>query len=629
MMLSRYNAADIETLLREETPPPAFPPAADRTAWEQIRAEMGEVAAADLIAQAEAAAASPIPPISATLYLEFKRKGERRGCEAPIQERRALLTALALGECLEYKGRFLDALLDVAWAICEESSWAYPAHQTELADPDHPVIDLFASVTGTQLAELLMLLEAELEPALVKRIRHEVDQRLFTPYLTRHDHWWLYNTRDREVNNWTAVCNGNVINAAVRLETDLARLAEMIARGLRSLDDYMATFDRDGGSTEGPGYWAYGFGNFVLMAQAVEQRTNGKLPLLSDEHIRHIAQFPLRTILSNTTYVNFSDCHPHVTFPNALLVYLAQRLDLPGLLKIAAAQGAMQGRSGELNWALRNLVWKLPDVMPTEALIPASHDWYSGMHWMIARYNPQDANALVLAAKGGHNGEMHNQNDVGNFIVHFNGESLVADLGAGRYTQAYFDERRYTHFTTQSSGHSCPVPNGQMQMPHSAPQRLPGNILKHDPGQKPGKFYAAQLLEHEANNNIDRMQLELKDVYPAEANLASLRRTVALHREAPHGWVEVVDEADFASQPGTLESVLTTFGAVEIGADTVTLRGEKGVLAVHYDPADVDARVEIVRDVDLAGGPRDVQRVIFAVKSAAQHSSIRLGIVPD
>ncbi|MBZ0291244.1 MAG: heparinase II/III family protein [Anaerolineae bacterium] len=631
-MLSQYNAVDIETILREENPSPAFPPAADRAAWKAIGEAAGEAVVADLLAQAEAAANSSISQASATLYLEFKRKGERRGYEALIQQRRAMLTVLALGECLEYQGRFLDPLLDVAWAICEESSWAYPAHQTELTDPDHPIIDLLASMTGTQLAELLMLLEPELEPALSKRIRYEVDRRLFTPYLTRHDHWWMYNTRDRDVNNWTAVCNGNVINAAVRLERDPARLAEMIARALRSLDDYMATFDPDGGSTEGPGYWGYGFGNFVLMAQSIEQRTNGKLPLLAGAHVRDIAQFPLRTILSGQSYVNFSDCHSHVSFPNALLVFLGERLELPGLLKIAAVQQgeAAQRREGELNWGLRNLVWALsPQQMSGEPFVPAKHDWYSGMHWMVARYNPQDPRALVLAAKGGHNGEMHNQNDIGNFIVHVNGESLVADLGSGRYTQAYFDERRYTHFTTQSFGHSCPVPNGEMQMPHVAPQRLPGNILKHDPNNKPGKFYAAQLLEHEANDDIDRMQLELKDVYPPEADLASLRRTIALHRESPRGWVEVVDAAEFASKPGMLESVLISFADVELDGDEVTLQGEQGKLAVRYEPGTVSVRVETVHDVDLAGGPRDVKRVIFALKSAQQQGRIRLSIVPD
>ena len=77
----------------------------------------------------------------------------------------------------------------------------------------------------------------------------------------------MYNTRDRNTNNWNAVCNGNIVSAAILLEDDNARLAEIIARAARSLDDYLETFDADGGSTEGPGYWSYGYGNYVLMAQ--------------------------------------------------------------------------------------------------------------------------------------------------------------------------------------------------------------------------------------------------------------------------------------------------------------------------------------------------------------------------
>jgi hypothetical protein len=629
MNLTRYNAIDIDDALREETPAPAFPPAADRDSWAKIRAGAGEDEVAEIIAAAEDAAASEIPALTATHYLVFKREGERASFESLIQRRRFMLAQLALAECLEYKGRFLDPLLNIAWATCEESSWSYPAHQSELADMEHQVIDLFASMTGTQLAELLMLLEPELDPRLGQRIRYEMNNRIFTPYLTRHDHHWLYNTQHRTVNNWTAVCNGNVVNAAIRLETDLSRLAEMIARAARSLDDYLETFDPDGGSTEGPGYWAYGFGNYVLLAQAVEWRTNGRIRFMDGDHIRNIAQFPLRTMMSPGFYTNFSDCDPIITYPPALLVYLAQRLDLPGLVQLVNPPGGHRGvRSGELNWALRNLVWRVPTETARTPFIPPRQDWYGGMMWMIARYDPHDPDALVLAAKGGHNGEMHNQNDVGSYIVHLNRESVIADIGRGRYTKAYFDHRRYDHFVNQSLGHSCPVPNGHMQMPQSNPRRGAGNRVIDDPDRVPPSSYASELLEHRSDDQIDLMQIELRKVYPAEADLQSLRRTVALHRQAPRGWVEVVDEVDFASAPGTLESVVTTFGAVEIADGVATLRGEKGTLAVHYDPAHVQARVELVKDVDLAMGARDVNRVVFALRQPAQSGVIRLEIRP-
>src|SRR5690606_26549016 len=336
---------------------PPFPPARDRAAWAAIRERLGEARVAEYIQKAEADAQRPIPALRATLYLDFKRTGERLGYETPQFARRAMLANLALAECLEYTGRFLDPLLDVVWAICEESSWSLPAHQIELTDMERPHIDLVASMTGLELAEFDLLLGAEMDPLVGKRIRYEVDRRLLTPYLTSHQWWWLYNTQRRRVNNWTAVCNANVVGAAIHLEPDVSRLAEIIARAARSLDDYLETFDIDGGSTEGPGYWSYGYGNYVVLAHLVEQRTNGRVNFLAGDQIYRISQFPARTLLSHNLFVNFSDCDRHVTITPSLLAFLARRLDLPQLMALARQQIGPTLRTMQENliWELRNL----------------------------------------------------------------------------------------------------------------------------------------------------------------------------------------------------------------------------------------------------------------------------------
>ncbi len=604
LILSHYNPIDIEHALRIVSPPPPFPSASDRAAWHEVRNAIGEPQLAELIAQAESNARSPLSPLTATLYLEFVRNGQREGYEQPARQRRTVLRNLALAECLEGQGRFLDAILDVAWAICEESSWSWPAHQRELTDMERPVIDLSVAMTALELAELDWLLGAQLQPALGKRIRYEVNRRCFTPYLTRHDHWWLYNSHQRNVNNWTAVCNGGVAGAALYLESDLSRLAEIIARAARSLDDYLSTFDPDGGSTEGPGYWSYGFGYYTMLAHLVEHRTAGQLNFFEGEQIPKIAQYPLRVMLSPGRYVNFSDADSHFNFLPAHLAYLSRRLNLPNLMRLAQSQS---GARNELSWALRSLFWR-PSVEPGGAFIPAAHDWFGGMMWMIARYDPSEPNALVLAAKGGHNGEMHNQNDVGNLIVHVNGESVIADVGRGRYTRFYFGPERYDHFVNSSRGHSVPVPNGTYQLP--------------------GRQYASSLLDHQSDQATDRLSIEMKDVYPPEADLASLRRTVRLHREPPRGWLELSDEVHYATRPGTFESVLTTFGQAELEPSSALLRGERGALSVNFDSALVTPRIEVEKEVDLAEGRRDVRRVIFALKEPAREALVRLRIEP-
>ena len=124
-----------------------------------------------------------------------------------------------------------------------------------------------------------------------------------------------------------------------------------------------------------------------------------------------------------------------------------------------------------------------------------------------------------------------------------------------------------------------------------------------------------------------------EDLDPPAADLASLRRTIALHRgllatESPRGWVEVVDEVSFASGPGQFESVLTTFAQVEIGQVSVVLRGNKGALRVTFDPGVVAPSITLEKDVDFGIGPADVRLVKFALVKPMQQALVRLQIEP-
>lgn len=601
-----FNTTDLEQILRATTPSPPFPPATDRTAWEDVAAQMGAKRVAKLVTEAAQAAQIPIPPLTATMFLHYKRTGQREGYKEPRQQRRDLLRALVLGECLEGQGRFLDPVLDLAWAICEESTWATSAHQIELTDLAHPVIDINAAMTALELAELHALLGAQLDPLLGKRIYDEVNRRCFTPYLTRHDFKWLYTSAERAANNWTAVCNGGVVGAALYLEPDPARLAALIARAVHSLHDYLATFDQDGGSSEGPGYWDYGFGYYTVLAHLVAQRTAGQIDLLTSPAIRQIAMYPLRTSLSPHVYINFADCKPTVRYTSALLAFLAERLAIPELAALAA-QRPGKLRRANLTWALRTLYWTPPQTAPT-TFTPSRHDWFRGLMWLIARYDPTDPDALVLAAKGGHNGELHNHNDVGHLIVHVQGESLLADIGRGRYTAAYFGSQRYEQLVNSALGHSVPVVNGQLQQAGSA--------------------YAATLLAHQTTDQQDMLHLELKELYPLATGLTTLQRRVTLQRQPPDGWVELVDQAQFAEQPGWLESALITLAAVELTGEAVLIQGQRGALRITFAPEQVTARIEVYPAVDLEDGPITVRRIVFAWRQPLPGGEIRLEITP-
>jgi hypothetical protein len=98
-MLGKHDPASIERALNVVSPPPPFPPASDRAAWEGAREVLGKERVSELLARAEADAQAELPGLPATLYLEFSRTGSREGYEGPANRRREMLSNLA--ECLE------------------------------------------------------------------------------------------------------------------------------------------------------------------------------------------------------------------------------------------------------------------------------------------------------------------------------------------------------------------------------------------------------------------------------------------------------------------------------------------------------------------------------------------------
>jgi hypothetical protein len=82
---------------------------------------------------------------------------------------------------------------------------------------------------------------------------------------------------------------------------------------------------------------------------------------------------------------------------------------------------------------------------------------------MLAREAAGTARGLLLAAKGGHNGEHHNHRDVGSVVVAVDGVPLLVDAGQPTYTAKTFSPDRYEIRAMQSAWHSVPAPFGLEQ----------------------------------------------------------------------------------------------------------------------------------------------------------------------
>ncbi|MBC8872875.1 MAG: hypothetical protein H8E44_25860, partial [Planctomycetes bacterium] len=101
-LAQRYPEVELKRILLPLAEWHPFPKAGERAAWEQLP----EDARKTLVAVGEECAGIEVPNLPATLYMEFRREGNRNRYQDVWMVRRKLLNSLALAECVEGKGRF-------------------------------------------------------------------------------------------------------------------------------------------------------------------------------------------------------------------------------------------------------------------------------------------------------------------------------------------------------------------------------------------------------------------------------------------------------------------------------------------------------------------------------------------
>ena len=106
------------------------PPVRDRAAWDTLPGFDRW-----LYGGGEAArAARQIPPLPLHLWLDFTQTGNRARYEHAFFTRRRLLCRLVMAECMGDTGEYLLKIADLVWALCEESAWQLPAHNSYIRD---------------------------------------------------------------------------------------------------------------------------------------------------------------------------------------------------------------------------------------------------------------------------------------------------------------------------------------------------------------------------------------------------------------------------------------------------------------------------------------------------------------
>ena len=521
------------------------------------------------------------PVIPATSYLEFVRSGNRGVMEQYYRKRNEVLKSLILAELLEGNSEYLDAIINGSWALCEQSSWVLSAHLplqkvgAGIPDIKDPVLDLGAGEIAVNLAWVYHLFGDKLEaisPLLNERIVLEIDKKIIQPYVQRNDFWWMGFEEHPFVNNWNPWVNYNVAMSTILLgdavKADIKE--EVLAKTMRSVDKFINYYKNDGASEEGPNYWSHAGGKLLEYLEFLKNISNGYIDLSHEQIIQNIGTYIMDVHIDDQFYVNFADSSVRVK-PNPALIYrYGLYIDNQQLVNFASyvaksTQFFDNPIVGSVNYVLRNLQVNeaLQEVIPDKKNELLS--WFDETGLVIARTNKDGKKGFFFAAKGGHNDESHNHNDVGSFVLYHQGKPLLIDVGVETYTAKTFNKDRYDIWAMQSDYHNLPIINNT--------------------AQAHGKKFSAQNLSMKNNSSSLSFSLDICAAYPKEAQCKSWIRSFTMKRKHPE--LIIKDVVQYNQIKGhAIHNFMLALPPKLLKKGKVLLKQENGTQVLFYYPSD-------------------------------------------
>ena len=572
LLSAKYSKENLAAILIPQTKWTPFPKTSDRTGW----AKADEAMMKSFVKQAEGYLSYDWPSIPATKSLLIERTGDRNEYQNISFKKRDVLGTLLLAEIYENKGRFIDPIINGVWSICEESFWGASAHlpQTKeyagLMDVSQPFVELFSAETATYLAWVDYFLGDRLDavsPQIRKRIYYETNNRIFQPLMTRQHGWMTKNANGRPPNNWNPWICSNWLNSVLLLEKDETKRVAAVSKILSVLDEFVNPYPQDGGCDEGPGYWgAAGASLYDNIAMLNLASNNAFKYVYEDEKFKNMGRFIYRAQIGKNYFLNFADADPQPTMAANMIYRYGKDINDAEMMKFGAFyRQPEEGKLGRYHY-FRNLfaLFMQDEYRKAAQDLPLpSNVWLPDIQVMVARDKEGTTKGLFLAAKGGHNDESHNHNDIGNYVVYYDGQPVLIDVGRGTYTRKTFSSRRYDIWYNCSDFHNVPSINGTTQ--------------------PPGAKFKASNVSYKQDKKFAELSLDISKSYPDTAGVNSWQRSIRLNREKN---VEVNDVISLKKADKITEHLMTCYPA-EVS--------KPGELVIHYKPKEGEAKDFVVK----------------------------------
>ncbi len=596
-----------------------FPKVEERTIWDELPSELKE----EMIGYGEEYLEYDWPSLPAVRFMDYLRDGNRSRYEALHFSRREGLAKLIIAECVEGKSRFIDDIINGIWYLCEESFWGVPAHNytrshtSILPNVSEPIIDLFAAETAGLLAWAYYLLGSklnEVSPLILERIEKETRHRILDPFLEREDFFWMgYNSK---VNNWNPWVNSNCLTAFLIIEKDEQRRVKAVSKAMYTLDFFMDVYHPDGGCDEGTSYWDRAGASLFDCLEQLYDASDGKIDFYAQSIVQEIGRFIYRSFIAKNYFINFADGGAKVKINGDLIYRYGKRIRDPKLMAMGSSAKIQFANNKKGNFSLLR---ELPALFQYNEITNASQTpyylrdtWLDGIQVMAAREKEGSYQGLYLAAKGGHNNESHNHNDIGQYIIYANGMPVIIDVGVETYTKKTFSNQRYDIWTMQSTYHNLPTVNGIQQ--------------------SPGQEFCAKNINYQMDDESVKFSLDISSAYPKEAGILSWNRHFYFDRDVEAS-IQIKDELSLNKETQDISFSMMAYRSPQLEKGAIIFEDSDCYrVRVEYDATMLQAFSEsiTIEDNKLKSVWGDsIYRIVFKVIKPVIQETLTMKITQE
>jgi hypothetical protein len=273
---------------------------------------------------------------------------------------------------------------------------------------------------------------------------------------------------------------------------------------------------------------------------------------------------------------------------------------------------------------MMDIIWPRPAVKAVEPAIKSKH--FRTIDWVVMRSSFKDPATVTIACKAGWLDDPHHGHlDCGNFILTYQNQPFIREIGSIPYDQKCFDDDRWNYPQASSVGHNVIFVNGEKQISAK---------MKNKPWLD---GIGGKVLDFRTSDARDYTLMDPSKAYPGK-ELKSWRRHIVLDK--PVGTV-VLDE--IGSAPGAeIRARFHPDCPTDVKNNFVLFKGKKGMMALipvfsgdvsfvpgrhSYLPVQKDARLTYIPFIDTVvkaenSGMTRLATVILPVENEAEASAV-------